>query len=256
MKHTHRFTLLLLIVLATLAAFSQAEALQSTKTFKVVQLQFLVTPSPAPSVGFLPHHGSEATTVAIAHAPVVAQPMPATVFDNPFPGPFQVASAGATWDVAPGIMIAQVQAQPTPVPVQFKALADPNGAYLKVTYESSQPLAAAYGPNAYSCVFEVFTYYTTAYTLNDFGYGTSTSGGTATFPIENYPTTDYLSWAIYPAVTGYTAFYNEGTPGQTVWSKAAGVSYTGCFDLSLTVPTTLAPGTYTASIQFNLNVNL
>ena len=94
------------------------------------------------------------------------------------------------------------------------------------------------------------------------GYGTSSSGGLATYPIENYPTTSYLSYAVKaspepspePTSASYTAFYNEGTPGQNVWTKTAGTTYTGCFDFSLTVPTSLAPGTYTASIQFNLNV--
>jgi hypothetical protein len=257
----HRLTFLALGVLIALAAFSQAGAVTATKTYQVANIQFLVTPSPAPTVGFLPSHAAVGQTAALVSTQGAADQAMSALVSDPFAGPFQIASAGAAWDVAPGIVIAQVQVQPSPVPVQFVTKANPNAAYLDVTVISPS-LDAAYGANYYACVLTIKTYYTTAYALNDWGYGTSSSGGNATFPIENYPTTSYLAYAIKaspepspePTAASYTAFYNEGTPGQNVWTKTAGTTYTGCLDLKLTVPTTLAPGTYTASIQFNLNV--
>jgi hypothetical protein len=261
LRYTHRLAFLALGVLIALAAFSQAGAVTATKTYQVANIQFLVTPSPAPSSGFVPSLAAARQVAALASAQRGADPAMSALVSDPFAGPFQLASAGTAWDVAPGIMIAQVQVQPSPVPVQFVTKANPNAAYLDVTVVSPS-LNAAYGSNFYPCVLTIKTYYTTAYALNDWGYGTSSSGGLATYPIENYPTTSYLSYAVKaspepspePTSASYTAFYNEGTPGQNVWTKTAGTTYTGCFDFSLTVPTSLAPGTYTASIQFNLNV--
>jgi hypothetical protein len=265
LRNTQRLAFLAFVVLTALAAFSQASAVTSTKTSKIVEITFTVTPSPAPSTGFLPIHFGAATNVAALQEGARGTASTAyDSFEDPFHGPLQLASSGALmWDVAPGngIIIAQVQVQPSPVPVQFVTKVDPNAAYLKVTYINPN-LTAVYGTNTYDCPFEVFTYYTTAYALNDWGYGTSSSGGTATYPIENYPTTSYLSFAVEPAPEAspmpspetFTAFYNEGTPGQNAWTKTAGTTYTGCFNLRLSVPTTLAPGTYNAAIQFNLNV--
>jgi hypothetical protein len=258
LRNAHRLGLLGIVVLGALAAFSQADALQSTKTYKVVEIQFTVTPSPAPSVGFF----------AKPKAPVQVATLPQAdgtlLVADPFAGPAQVAYGGPlSWDVAPGVMIAQTQAQPSPVPVQFNAQADPNAAYLKIVpgtggYSFNVP----YGTTPESCVFNITTYYTTAYTLTDWGYGTASSNGNSSYPIYNYPTVSDLSWTIgsvvpLPSPTPtWTKMYNEGTPGQTVWNKAAGVSYTGCISLEIIVPTTLAPGTYTAAIQYNLQVTL
>jgi hypothetical protein len=259
LKNAHRFGLLGLVVLGALAAFSQAEAVQATKTYKVVELQFTVTPSPAPSVaGFF--------AKPKAPAPIAAAPLASedALLADPFAGPVQLAYGGPlSWDVAPGVMIAQVQAQGSPVPVQFNAQADPNAAYLKIVPGSAgYTFDVPYGTTLESCVFTITTDYTTAYTLTDFGYGTAASGGTSVFPIYNYPTVSDLSWtaeAVVPTPSptpSWTAMYNEGTPGQTVWSKAANVSYTGCISFKIVVPTTLAPGTYTAPIEYNLQVTI
>ena len=223
--------------MSVLAGMSRVEALQSTKTYKVMQVTFQVTPTP---VAFAPH----AAQAQLAAAPVPFQPQPVLV----------ASTDTLAWDVPPMFQLAQVSAQPSPVPVQFVTQADPNAQYLKIVYETAQPLPAGYGANSYSCPLEIFTYYTTAYTLADYGYGTS-SGASGTYPIENYPTTSYLTFAPSPNPT-FTPFSNDGTPGGTVWSGTAGQSITNCLNLNLTVPSTLAPGTYTASVQFNLNVSL
>jgi len=108
--------LLALAVLAALTVVSQADALTGLKTYKEVVINIQVTPSPAP-VGWLAPKKSS--------------------YPAALPPPLQIASSGAAWDVAPGapVMIAQVSAQPTPVPVQFVAKPDPNAAYLKVLKE-------------------------------------------------------------------------------------------------------------------------
>ncbi|HTW83019.1 MAG TPA: hypothetical protein VMD91_02990 [Candidatus Sulfotelmatobacter sp.] len=262
MRHTRNLALLALVVLAALAAFSQADAVQATKTSKIVEFEFVITPSPAPSVGALPAPQVKAAA-AIAAAPRT-DASTRTLLVDPFAGPRQVAWGGPSWDVAPGIQIAQVQAQPSPVPVQFVTKADPNAQYLQVTPGSAGTiLTAVYGTNYYACALTIKTYYTTAYGLTDWGYGTSTSSAIG-YPIENYPTTSYLAWAAEaspepvpePTPATFTGFYNEGSPGQTVWSKAANVTYTGCIDLRLTVPTAVAPGTYSAVIEYNLQVTI
>jgi hypothetical protein len=260
LRNAHRFGLLGLVVLGALAAFSQADAVQATKTYKVVELQFTVTPSPAPTVGafFLK---PKAATAQVAAALSAAG---SVLVADPLAGPAQLAYGGPlSWDVAPGVMIAQTQAQPSPVPVQFNAQADPNAAYLKIVPGSAgYSFDVPYGTTLESCVFTITTDYTTAYELTDFGYGTAASGGTSVFPIYNYPTVSDLSWtaeAVVPTPSptpSWTPMYNEGAPGQTVWSKAANVSYTGCISFKIVVPTTLAPGTYTAPIEYNLQVTI
>jgi hypothetical protein len=248
LRRSNIAALVALAVLAVLAVFSQADALQSVRATKYVTITILVTPSPAP-MGFLPNRTRHPA------------PLPATdvafagLLDDPYSGPRQIASASqSAWDVAPGggAMIAQVQ--PTPVPVQFVAKADPNAQYLQVTLNTSQ-LNAPYGTSVYTCAFQIYTFYGLAsYALNDYGYGT-TNSGTGTFPIENYPTTSYLSWSVPDFSSTYTAYWNSGSPGEKVWTGTENQAQTHCVNLSLVVPNVLAPGTYTATIQYNLLVN-
>lgn len=250
MKRTNIAALLALGTVAALAAYSQADALQTTKAFKEVVLTIVVTPSPAP-VGFLPQRAAPHTNG------VVTRPEIARLVSDPYAGPVRIASSGAAWDVAPGgALIAQAApVQPSPVPVQFVAKPDPNAAYLRVLPHVSE-LDVPYGTTAFSCVFEIFTFYTTAHTLTDWGYGTKTqSPPPPTYPIENWPSASYLSWAVPDIPTAFKAYNNAGPPGETTWTGTAGQSQQHCINLSVTVPNSQPAGVYTATIQYNLIVN-
>ncbi len=144
-----------------------------------------MTPSPAP-VGWLQP---------------AQQPAQKTSYPDPFPSAVQVASSGTAWDVAPvaaPMMVAQAVAQPTPVPVQFVAKPDPNALYLRVIPHPPAEYDVPYGTTVFPCAFEIYTYYTNSYKLQDWGYNTTKTGGASsgTFPIENYPAVSYLSWAV------------------------------------------------------------
>ncbi len=212
MRRSNFAALAALAVLAVLAAFSRADALQSVRASKDVVITIVVTPSPAP-MGFLPRRSPRA-----AQPPATGVAFAALLAD-PYAGPRQIASAAqSAWDVPPGAgrMVAQVEA--SPVPVQFVAKADPNAKYLKVTLNTPE-LDAPYGTSVYPCVFQIYTWYDLAtYALNDYGYGTSKTG-TGTFPIENYPTTSYLSWSVPDFSPTYTAYWNSGSPGEKVWTR-------------------------------------
>ena len=236
--------LLALAVLAALSVVSQADALTGLKAFKTVVITVQVTPSPAP-VGWLVPAAKK-------------QPYP-----DPFPRDVQIASSGAVWDVAPGappVMIAQSVAQPTPVPVQFVAKPDPNAQFLRVI---PHPPAAGqynipYGTSVFPCAFEIYTYYSNSYKLQDWGYGTTKTGGanSGTFPIENYPQNSYLSWAVPDFSPAYTAYWNQGATGETSWSGAVGQAQQHCINLTFTVPNVQPPGLFTATVQYSLYVTL
>lgn len=249
MRRTNIVALVALAVLAVLTVFSQADALQSLRASKDVVITIVVTPSP---VAFLPNRAPRS-----APAPVTAVAA-AQSFADPFGSARQIAStSNVAWDVPPGggTMVAQVPVEASPVPVQFVALPDPNAKYLQVTLNNPE-LDAPYGTTVYPCAFQIYTYYDLAtYALNDYGYGTSKTSSGGTYPIENYPATSYLSWAVPDFSPTVTAYWNSGSPGEKVWTGALKQAQTHCIDLTLVVPTTLAPGTYTATIQYNLLVN-
>ncbi|HEX3468524.1 MAG TPA: hypothetical protein VHT05_10630 [Candidatus Elarobacter sp.] len=245
-------------LLAALAVCSQADALTGLKTYKVVVINIVVTPSPAPVGLFAPPKSA-----APAPAPVaVAKLSPAQAPPPSVALPFEIASSGAAWDVAPGapFEIAQATAQPTPVPVQFVAKADPNAAYLKITPNPppSGSFAAPYGTTTFPCAFTIFTYYTNSYYLQDWGYNTNKTSGanSGTFPIENYPTISDLAWAVPDLATPFTPYWNQGPGGERTWSGVAKQSQTHCIDLQLTVPNSQPSGSFTAAIQYNLYVTL
>ncbi len=249
MRRHNIVALLALAVVAFLAVFSQAEALQTLRATKYVVITVVVTPSPAP-LGFL---RPPAAPAAVRQPSAVAAN---DLLQNPFAGPRQVASANTAWDVAPGgaAMVAQSTVQPPPVPVQFVAKPDPNSIYLHVIPHTPE-LDVPYGTTSFPCAFEVYTFYDKAtYALNDYGQGT-TKTGNGTYPIENYPTTSYLSWATPDFSPTFHAYWNSGAPGEKVWSGAMNQAQQHCVDLSIVVPNALAAGTYTAVIQYNLLVN-
>ncbi|HEX3466751.1 MAG TPA: hypothetical protein VHT05_01470 [Candidatus Elarobacter sp.] len=240
------FALGALVVLAVLVVVSQADALQAQKAYKEMTITVTVTPSPAPPSSFVQPPAAAATAQVAA------------LLADPPAGPAQIAYAGPSWDVAPGggIQIAQVQVQPTPVPVQFVAKADPNAAYLHIVPHTPS-LNAGYGQTVFTCVFEIYTFYTTIYSLTDWGYGTLKTGATPYFPIMNYPTTSDLSWTVPDlAPTKVTPYNNSGPPGETTWTGTANQAQQHCINLTLNIPNSQPPGIYTATIQYNLYVNL
>jgi hypothetical protein len=249
LRRTNIFALLALAVVAALAVVSQADALQAQKAYKEMIVTIIVTPSPAP-VGFV-------RPPAPAAAPAAALAQFAQLVADPFAGPAQIASSPSAWDVAPGVTIAQSSAQPPPVPVKFVAKPDPNAAFIHIV-PHTPTLYAPYGITTFTCVFEVYTFYTNTYKLLDWGYGTSkTSGsGSGTFPIENYSMTSYLSWAVPDFSPTFTPYNNAGPPGETTWTGTAGQAQQHCVDLKLNVPNSQAAGTYTATVQYNLYVTL
>jgi hypothetical protein len=135
--------------------------------------------------------------------------------------------------------------------VQFVAKADPNAQYIHVIPHTGE-LDAPYGTTSFTCAFEIYTYYTTAYTLTDWGYGTSKSGGSGTYPVLNYPSTSDLAWAVPDISATVHQYNNSGSPGETTWTGTAGEKQQHCFTITVTVPATEPAGTYTATIQYNL----
>jgi hypothetical protein len=242
--------LLALGTVAGLAVFSQADALQTTKAFKEVVLTIVITPSPAP-VGFLPRRPAPPAPNA------AVRPLMARLVEDPYAGPARIASSGAAWDVAPGgTLIAQAPSvQPSPVPVQFVAKPDPNSAFLRIVPHTGE-LDVPYGTTTFPCAFEIFTFYTTAHQLTDWGYGTKTQNPPPpTYPIQNWPAASYLSWAVPDNSPTFKTYNNAGPPGETTWTGRAGQSQQHCIDLSIVVPNSQAAGVYTAAIQYNLLVN-
>jgi len=242
------FALLALGVLAALTVVSQADALQAQKAYKEMTITITVTPSPAPTGGYVP---------APPAAPAAAVALAAQLLADPYAGPARVAFAGPAWDVSPGggLQVAQVSTQPTPVPVQFVAKADPNAAYLHIVPHTPS-VNAGYGKTVFPCAFEIFTFYTNTYSLTDWGYGTLKTGATPYFPIENYPTISYLSWTVPDFSATVTPYNNSGPPGETTWTGAKNQSQQHCINLTLNVPNSQPAGLYTATVQYNLYVTL
>jgi hypothetical protein len=231
---------LLVIVLAALAVGSQADALTGLKTYKIVVINIQVTPSPAPLGWITP---------------------PTSMYPEVLPAGVQIASSGSAWDVAPGapFVLAQTPVvQPSPsVPVQFVAKPDPNSAFLRVIPHTGL-WSVPYGTTTLPCVFEIFTFYTNSYKLQDWGYGTTKTGGagSGTFPIENYPAVSFLSWAVPDFGPAFTPYWNQGPGGEQTWSGLKNQAQQHCIDLTITVPNSQPAGSYTAVVQYNLYVTL
>ena len=243
--------------MTALAAWSQADALQTTKAFKEEVLTIVITPSPSPLAMHWPVRRPNADGVAVAAAPKPVAPNVARLVADPYAGPAMVASSGSAWDVAPGgpRMIAQVvPAQPTPVPVRFNAKPDPNAMYLRIIPHISE-LDVPYGTTTFACVFEVYTFYTTIYSLTDWAYGTTHTVSNGSYPMQNYNSTSYLSWNTPDFNLTWHPYANSGTPGESVWTGTASQAQQHCVDLRIVVPNSQPPGTYTATAQYTLIVN-
>ncbi|MDB5093401.1 MAG: hypothetical protein JWO85_1502 [Candidatus Eremiobacteraeota bacterium] len=254
MKRTNLLPLLALGTLAALAVFSQADAVQTTKTYLYEPIPIYVIPSPAPVVMRRAPRAEAPPARSVAVAPAFAR-----LVADPYAGPSQFASSGSAWDVAPsGLMIAQaVTAQPTPVPVRFNAKPNPNSIYLHIVPNGavSLPLQVPYGTSTWPCVFQVFTYYPTSHFLTDWALNTTNTAQTGTFPMMNYPTVSYLSWAVPDFAATFHAYANSGSPGERTWSGTAGQTQQHCVDLKIVVPNTQASGNYTAWAVYSLIVS-
>lgn len=228
------FVLLLIAASFAVVRAPQASATSGTLyTSKNVAVQITITPTP---IAYEPR-ALKADGIATAAMPVQKFSDNMIAYD-----PFAI-----------GDMIAQVPQGS--VKVNFTVKVDPTAQYLHVIPVNTN-LTAGYGPNTWSCVYEVYAYYASyPYYVTDYGNGT-VSSGSGLFPIYNYPTASLLQWEAETITTAFAAFSNSGTPGQTAFSGTKGEKQTVCFDLSLNVPATVAPGTYTATIQYNLEVEL
>jgi len=177
------------------------------------------------------------------------------------PGGVQVADI-SSYDVPMGIhapvVIGQSAQQQGAVHVKFLTKPDPTATYLH-EIPINTTLTAPQGATTYfACPFEMYAYYKTTYNVTDWGYGTSTTPSTGTFPVLNYPSKSDLAWVVTavgvpPAANAtYTPYSDSGAPGQTAFSGSAGEQQTQCINLAVTVPATEPVGTYTAVIQYNL----
>ena len=217
----------------------RAEAVSATLyTSKIVPLTIVVTPSPTP-VGYLP----STMNSGASFGSVVAR-----------------ADSHNQLAFAP-LSMPDVVAQATPqgsVKVNFTVKADPSAQYLHVVPVSTT-MQAGYGPNTFTCVYQVFAHFQTyPWYVTDYVQGSNQSGGGANngFPTYNYPTASLLQWEAETITTSFAAFSNSGTPGQTAFSGPAGSTKTVCFDLSFNVPNNIPAGTYQTAIQYNLFVQL
>jgi len=242
-----RAALLWLGFLALVCAFGGGEsayASELNKTLKVFTINIVVTPSPTP-VGFIAPAHKQPSNIAKAEA----------LTANPYGGPTRVALGPAAFDIpmlgpaAAPMVVAQSSPQGS-LPVQFVAKPDPNATFLHFVPHLAV-LNAGYGANSYTCVFEIYAFMTSTWKVVDWGYGT-VSSGTGTFPIENLPSASDLSWSAEGVSTAFDTVYNGGSPGEVTFTGTANVSQQHCIDFKLTVPTSLAAGTYTAAIQYTL----
>jgi hypothetical protein len=246
--------LLALAVVAVLVAFSQADALQSLKASKVYFLTIEISPTPAP-VGFAkPAHAPSQRERSSQLAALVA---------DPAAGPAMVALGPTAWDVAPGpAMVAQSSVQGSPVPVQFVVKPDPNANFLKIIPHAGPIVTVPYGVTTLPCAFEIFTFFTTAYNLDDWGFQTTISGSGVGFPVNNFPMTSNLAWSAQSVSTTFSPYKNSGSPGEKTWIGTAGQTQQHCIDLKITVPASTPwmdpsgrPHDYAANIQYALYVN-
>ncbi len=208
------------------------------------------------------------TLVTVKEVPltiIVVAASPSAYAPNPQGARLQVASI-SSYDVPMGILppvvIGQSAQTQGSVPVKFQTVPDPTATYLHEIPINTTLTAPVGGTTNFTCPFEMYAYYTKAYEVTDWGYGTGSGDGAGTFPINNYSnnsaTNSDLSFnvtavGVPPAANAaYTIYSNDGAPGQTSFTGTAGETQTQCINLSLKVPVSIAPGTYSAVIQYNL----
>lgn len=205
----------------TAAWVGSADAISQLKYSKQISITFLVTPTPIA-------YRAPAPPRQLAYDPQGVRDVPLA--------PFAVAVATPQGNI----------------PVTFNAKADPTGQYLHFVANTTI-LKAGYGSNTYSCPFAVYGSWTTAFNITDWVYDSPTVN--FGYPTYVYSTTSQLAWIAEGVTSTYKAYANDGTPGETAFTSPAG-SKQVCIDLSLTVPASLSPGAYTATLQYNLVVTL
>jgi hypothetical protein len=228
------------LVAAVVGLASGAGATTTTLTQKQVVITIVITPPPSayhqsgpPLAPFF------ADRIAALFGPVAAPAPPAAA-----------RFADDKGAARPVIVAAATQGN---VPVAINVKTDPTGQYLHIV-QNQTTLNAGYGTNTFTCPYSVYGYWTAGWHVNDWIYGTATSG-TGPWPGYNYPTTSNLAWKAEGVTTTFTAFSNSGSPGQTTFTGPTGASKTVCIDLQLTVPTTVAPGTYQVPINYQMIVS-
>ena len=230
-----------------------------------------------------------ATTTGVASKTamitIVITPSPVAFAAPKQTGPMSVAAVGFDWSFARFVRFLGgsttgfaahgervVAVTQTPVPVSITVKPDPTSQFLHINNPapgSPSTFTAGYGANTLSCAYQVYAYFPTKlgtsvlknFTVYDYVYG-SAYGGSGTFPTYDGPTLSLLSWGLdgasapgpYTPPSTYTPFYNSGTTGQLTYTGVPGAAATLCVDLSLTVPNTVAAGTYTVPITYSIDI--
>lgn len=250
MKNLSLAALAAVAVLAAVAGLGgEARATTSGIVSKTTMITIVVTPSPVAAVPVPP---AVAAPVQVAYDPAVGR----------------FARFGLGYAPLGQTVIAAVQ---TPVPVQINVKPDPTSQFLHINNPTAgRPavFAAQYGANTLACAYQVYASFglklgnntLKSWTVYDYVYG-SVYGGGGSFPTYDAPTTSLLSRALDrgPAAGPYTLgtfapFYNGGSTGQLTYTGVPGTAVTLCIDLSLTVPNTVAAGTYTVPITYSLQI--
>jgi len=74
----------------------------------------------------------------------------------------------------------------------------------------------------------------------------------AGFPVENAPTPSALALAVPDLSSNSKTLANTGFPGNPVWQGVRKDTQTHCIDVTITVPTGQASGTYATTMQYAL----
>jgi hypothetical protein len=236
-----KLSVALFFLALVVAVSSRAWALQSTLSYKQITVNITITPSPSP------------TPVSYVPAPT----LPTAVADYLEPAD-PLMRALAFVPLRTDDMIAQAAPPEGDVKVNFTVKADPNAKYFHIVPVDTN-LTAGYGPNTFTCVYQVFATYTVAWEVTDWVYGSSSTGGIAGlngFPTYNYSTASLLQWKAEGITSSFKAFANDGSPGEATFSGLAKASTTACIDLSLNVPASIPAGTYQATLQYQIIVGV
>lgn len=215
------------VALAAFVLFGlRADASTVLYTSKILSITITVTPSPVAFVS-----PRRAVHVAATHRQLVR----------------------AVPRLAAPQIVAQVISAQGSVKVNATTKADPTAAYLKIT-PNNLTLPASYGSNTYTCAFRVNAFFSKPWSLTDWVLNSS-RGAAGTFPAFDYPATSDLAWSLQGVSTSFTPYANQGAPGETPYNTLlSNVSKNFCFDLQLTVPSSVVAGTYSTNIQYNLYV--
>lgn len=244
-------TLVLAAALALACAWAgSADASYTTYTSKQITLNFTISPSPSPTpVAYVPSQTQSVVAAAqrSATSTVAAYVVPAD--------PLWRAVA---WEpVRLDDMVAQANPEGN-VKVNFTVKPDPHFAHFHIIPHNTS-FMAGYGSNTYTCAYEVFASYSTAWEVTDWVYGSNNSNGTTGlngYPTWNYPTASNLSWKAITVTSTFAPFANEGSPGEQSFSGAANTTKQICFDLTLNVPNSTPANVYQTTIQYNMLVSL